>query len=395
MLLQFCDKCGRPLSEGCIARGEAVERDGELVCAHCVSSEQAKAAVRAEKARATEPEGPLGHYEKAVWSCESCGIPVTALDLIEGRASRVGGLLKCSRCAPIEDVVERPAPKPAAPRPTPGRSSLPRSKPVFTPPKAAASAPRHSKAAAEHYVEEAHSEQKRPILPIVMFAIVLPMFAISLYYAVTTQVKLNEVMGGQANEPQDKRNRRPQEALLPETNKAPDKSQPENPTPAGSTQPEPAPDRPPQPTEGQKQRPIPNEVMDDLVTVENELAAPIIKQLQSPDLGQVWEGLIAAGSRRLIATRPYVRALLQDKDDQIRALACRVSGMLTDKEALPELKRRMEQDPAEPVRTEARKAYDRLTGEATRELKDLTDRELEDMLRDIKRELERRNGRSD
>ena len=109
----------------------------------------------------------------------------------------------------------------------------------------------------------------------------------------------------------------------------------------------------------------------------------------------MWEGLIVAGSRRLIATRPYVRALLQDKDDQIRALACRVSGMLSDKEALPELKHRYEQDPAEPVRTEARKAYDRLTGEATRELKDLTDTELEDMLRDIKRELERRNGRSD
>src|SRR5690606_3822415 len=100
MLLQFCDKCGRPLSEGCLARGEAVERNGETICSHCISSEQTKAAVRAETARANEPEGPLGHYEKAVWSCESCGIPVTALDLIEGRASRVRGMLRCSRCSP-------------------------------------------------------------------------------------------------------------------------------------------------------------------------------------------------------------------------------------------------------------------------------------------------------
>ncbi|MCA8917106.1 MAG: HEAT repeat domain-containing protein [Planctomycetes bacterium] len=392
MLLQFCDKCGRPLSEGCLARGEAVERDGELVCAHCVSAEQSKAAMRAEKARAAEPEGPLGHYEKAVWSCESCGIPVTALDLIEGRASRVGGLLKCSRCAPIEDAPEPAAPKPAAARPAPGRPSLPRGKPAFAAPKAA-SAPRHSKAAAEHYVEEANTEQRRPILPIVMFAIILPMFAISLYYAVTSQVKLNEVMSGQGNEPQDKRNRRPQEPLLPDRTGTPD-NRPDVTAP-GNVEPEQPPVKPSPPTEGPKQRPIPNEVMDDLVTVENELAAPVIKQLQSPDLAQVWEGLIVAGSRRLIATRPYVRALLQDKDDQIRALACRVSGMLSDKEALPELKHRYEQDPAEPVRTEARKAYDRLTGEATRELKDLTDTELEDMLRDIKRELERRNGRSD
>ena len=392
MLLQFCDKCGRPLSEGCLARGEAVERDGELVCAHCVSAEQSKAAMRAEKARAAEPDSPLGHYEQAVWSCESCGIPVTALDLIEGRASRVGGLLKCSRCAPIEDAPEPAAPKPAAARPAPGRPSLPRNKPAFVAPKAA-SAPRHSKAAAEHYVEEANTEQRRPILPIVMFAIILPMFAISLYYAVTSQVKLNEVMSGQGNEPQDKRNRRPQEPLLPDRTGTPD-SRPDVTMP-GNTEPEQPPVKPSPPSEGPKQRPIPNEVMDDLVTVENELAAPVIKQLQSPDLAQVWEGLIVAGSRRLIATRPYVRALLQDKDDQIRALACRVSGMLSDKEALPELKRRYEQDPAEPVRTEARKAYDRLTGEATRELKDLTDTELEDMLRDIKRELERRNGRSD
>jgi hypothetical protein len=394
MLLQFCDKCGRPLSEGCLARGEAVERDGELVCSHCITAEQSKAAVRAETKRASEPEGPLGHYEQAVWSCESCGIPVTALDLIEGRAMRIGGLLKCKRCSPVTEEPERPAPKPATPRAVPGRPSLPRSKPAFATPKvtpiAAASAPRHSKAAAESYVAEAKTEQKRPILPLVMFAIILPMFAVSLYFAVTSQVKLNEVLGGQANEPQDRRQRRPQEPLTPETGSS---DKPDE-TPPGNTGPKETP-TPEQPTEGPKQKPLPNEVMDDLVSVENELAGPVIKQLQSPDVALVWEGLISAGSRRLIATRPYVRALLQDSDDQIRALACRVCGMLADKDALPELKRRMDQDPAEPVRTEARKAYDRLTGEATREMRDLTDEELKEMLRDIQRELDRRKGRRD
>ena len=395
MLLQFCDKCGRPLSEGCIARGEAVDRNGELICSHCVSSELAKAAVRAETSRAkADVEGPLGHYEQAVWSCESCGIPVTALDLIEGRASRIGGLLKCSRCSPIgaTPTAERPAPQPVAAKPPAARPSIPR-RPAFAPPKAGTSTPRHSQAAAEHYVAEARTEQKRPVLPLVMFAIILPMFAVSLYFAVTSQVKLNDVMSGQTNEPQDSRKRRPQERLNPE-NASPDG------TPTG-TPPKEVPKDPPQktpepmqPTE-LAQRPIPPGVMDDLVSVENELAAPVIAKLKSHNVAEVWEGLIAAGSRRLIATRPYVRALLQDNDDQLRALSCRVAGMLSDQEALPELKRRMEQDPVDAVRTEARKAHDRLTGQATREMSDMTNEELQEMLRDIQRELERRKGLGD
>lgn len=392
MLLQFCDKCGRPLSEGCIARGEAVDRDGELVCSSCLASERTKSAVQAaENEAGQEITGPLGHYEQAVWGCESCGIPVTALDLIEGRGSRVGGMLRCSRCAPIakkapearqaEPEAAAPA-RPAIPRPAP---SLPRA--AQTP--RISSTPRHSAAAANQFLAEAKSEQKRPILPIVMIAIVLPMFAVSLYFAITSQQKLNEAMGKQANtqastdEPTDRRNQRPRDELNPEPlNKAPSNNTPEiTPPPEGANPP--------------SIRPLPPGVMDDLIAIENELAEPAIAKLQSKNLGEVWEGLIEVGSRRLIAAHPYVRALLRDPDDKTRALACRVTGMLNDKEALPILNRMLELDPDENVRVEARKARDRMTGEATRELRDMTDAELEEMLADLQRELDRRRGRND
>ncbi|MCB9933776.1 MAG: HEAT repeat domain-containing protein [Planctomycetes bacterium] len=394
MLLQFCDKCGRPLSEGCLARGEAIERKGELICSACVAREQTAAVVQA----AAQETGPLGHYEQAVWSCESCGIPVTALDLIEGRASRVGGMLKCSRCAPVAQA-PRPAPAaaPAAPAPTPPRPAPARpapTRPAVSAPRRMASAPKPSSAAAESYVVEATTEQKRPVLPIVMFAIILPMFAVSLYFAVSSQVRLNEVMGKQANEESpDRRNRRPQETLRPE-NAAPQVNNPAADEPQPGPQPE-----PPQPTSmspaAPEPAPLPPEVVNDLVAIEKQLAAPVIEQLQSKDLAEVWQGLIEAGSRRLIACRPHVRALLRDPDDQTRAMACRVAALLEDSEALPRLKTMQEQDPSEVVRTEARKAGDRLTGQATREIRDLTEQELEEMLRDLQRELERRKGRSD
>jgi hypothetical protein len=375
MLLQFCDKCGRPLSEGCIARGEAMELKGELICAHCKSS-----------IPAAEPEAtPLGQYQQAVWSCETCGIPVTALDLIEGRASRIGGLLKCSRCSPAgavasPAVLAQPPRGQALPLPKPARA---RSAPPVVSRKLA-SAPKPTAASADNYVAEAQTERRRPILPILMFAIVMPMFAISLFYAITSQVKLNEVMGKQnatEDEP-DRRQRRPQEKLEP------DQPEPDKPK-VEPVKPEPPPEQAP------ARRVLPDEVVNELVGVERDLARPVIAKLQSTDLAVVWEGLIEAGRLRLIATRPYVRALLADKDDQTRAAACRVSGMLSDREALLKLARMADQDPAEPVRIEARKARDRLSGEATRDMRDLSESELNEMLRDIQRELERRKGRSD
>jgi hypothetical protein len=389
MLLQFCDKCGRPLSEGCLARGEAVERRGELVCSNCVSVEQAKQAARAEETT-QDTTGALGHYEQAVWSCESCGIPVTALDLIEGRASRISGLLKCARCAPIVGATPAmPATTPARPR-APQAAPLPaRSRPAISAPrKLAASLPRATAAPTEAYVEQAKTEQRRPIVPIIVFAIVMPMFAVSLYFAVTSQVKLNEVLsskGNTADEPVDRRQRRPQERLEPDAD-----SPRLEPEPKVEEKP-----APPEPAKGPAKKILPTEVIDDLVGIERDLAAPVIAKLQSSDLAVVWEGLIEAGSRRLIATRPYVRGLLGDKDDQTRALACRVCGMLSDREALLKLTRMVEQDPIEAVQIEARKARDRLTGEATRDIRDLTDAEIEEMLRDLKAELERRKGRSD
>ncbi|MCA8913323.1 MAG: HEAT repeat domain-containing protein [Planctomycetes bacterium] len=400
MLLQFCDKCGRPLSEGCIARGEAIERKGELVCSACVAKEQTAAAVQAATDEiGQETTGPLGHYEQAVWTCDSCGIPVTALDLIEGRAARIGELLHCARCAPAtKDVPTEPAARPTPQRPQPkprpaGRPSLPRA----AAPRAAVSAPRHASAAAEEFLAEAKSEQKRPILPLVMFAIILPMFAVSLYFAITSQQKLNDVMGRQANSEAapDARNRRPREQLQPTDfgNENPPGNQPETNQP-GTNQPVPPEPAPHQP-EPASQTPLSPGVVDDLVAIEKELAEPSIAKLQSKNLGEVWEGLIEVGSRRLIAARPYVRALLRDHDDKTRALACRVSGMLNDKEALPAISRMVENDPDESVRIEARKARDRMSGEATRELRDLTDKELQEMLNDIRRELERRRERND
>lgn len=393
MLLQFCDKCGRPLSEGCIARGEAIERDGETVCSHCVSAEQSDAAVKQARETGQETTGPLGHYEKAVWHCNSCGIPVTALDLIEGRALRIDDVLKCKRCAPVGE--EAPPPRPSAPKPPASRPPARAAKPAVAP-------RRVSSRAAESFVTAAKSEQRRPVLPIVLFVIVFAGFAASMYFAISSQRKLDEVMAGQ-NQPADetvtdRRNTRPHERLDPDRfntsyNDPPDDPEPD-PQPETRPQPQPEPPGPEQPA-GTPVVPLPSDVAERLIGIERSLAEPVVEDLRSGDRGRVMEGLILAGSRRLIAARPHVRALLRSQDDMVRAIACRVAAMLDDKESLPTLARMADHDPAASVQTEAAKARDRMTGKATREIGDLKDDELEDMLRKLREELERRKGRDE
>lgn len=397
MLLQFCDKCGRPLSEGAIARGEAVERAGETICSGCMQRER-------EQVRPAQPAtetGPLGQYTQAVWHCESCGIPVNALDLIEGRASRAGARIKCVRCAPqpahhAEPVRAAPTrPVPAAPAASAPATSAPAASAPVRAPLPPARSPIHARpgtsSVVQELIAEGQSAQRRPVLPILLFAIVLPMFAISLYFAITSQQKLNEAMAirgeDEGNRP-DRRDRRPQDWLEPTPLPPPRETGNTSYTPPvnGGTQPE----LPKPPAVQPAPVSLPAEAVENLLSVENELAAPVILQLQSKDLGEVWEGLIAAGSRRLITTRPWVRALLAEQHDPTRLLACRVAALLADTDALPQLTRMSETDPSEGVRTEALKARDRMLGEATRELADLSTAELEKMLRDLQRELERR-----
>lgn len=400
MQLSFCDQCGKPLSEGSVARGEAVDRGGDLVCASCVGRQQS--AARAAAAPVPGVPKPLAEYAGAVWHCEGCGIPVTALDLIEGRASRAGGALHCSRCQPSAHAPEVMAPASARmPSALPAAQPLPAQPPVVAAPRLPAgralpaSVRRPVPAArqsAEEFVREARAEEKRPILPVLLFAIVLPMFAVSIYFAVTSQQKLNEAMAARGNDSRpDRRAERPQDRLTPE-----------NPAIDGTVQPKQPPQQPPQQPDLQPEPParppapaMTPEVARELAEIEQQLALPVILQLQSKSLADVWEGLVAAGSRRLVATRPHVRSLLREPDDNTRALACRVCAVLSDREALPMLDSMIENDPSESVKLEARKAKGRLTGSATREIKDMTSSELEEYLRALQRELERRKGKHD
>jgi len=408
MLLQFCDKCGKPLSESAIARGDAIERadangETELVCSVCIAAEQKAAAAP----KPTVPEetgvatGPLGEYHKAVWNCESCGIPVNALDLIEGRASRAGGRLICSRCLPVSAKhaptaapVQAAPSAPSRPAPVP-RAPLPRAVPSV----------RHTPSAAQEFVAAASKDQRKPVLPIVMFAIVLPLFAVSVYFAITTQQKLAEVTTERnrvaadddrrsADREERRRNPDNDSAGVPPLRVDLPPEQPAN----GTTQPDTPASPDPAPTPRPQEVPpiaIPADVAVELVQIERDLAAPVIRKLQSDKLNEVWEGLITAGSRRLVAARPHVRALLADQDDDTRLLACRVSGMLNDKDALPTLSRMAEFDPDEQVRIEARQARDRMMGTASREVRDMTEAELEELLNELRAELERRRGRND
>lgn len=391
MQLSFCDKCGRPLSEGSVARGEAVDRSGDLVCAQCVAREQVTV-----KAAVVPPAGvpkPLVEYAHAVWNCDGCGIPVTALDLIEGRASRHAAGLMCARCLPLAAAPQARAEPVLPPAAVAPRQPEPRAEPRLPSGRrhtAGARKPAPPGSAAQEFVQAARSEQRRPVLPVLLFAIVLPMFAVSVYFAVTSQQRLNEAMAARGNDDRpDRRQERPQDMLRPEPSPLPATGDP-----APRKDPEPAP--PPVETpRGPQPAAMTPEVARELAEIEQQLAAPVILQLQSNSLADVWEGLIAAGSRRLIATRPHVRALLREPDDNTRALACRVCAVLADREALPQLDTMIENDPSEAVKLEARKAKGRLTGSATREVKDMTDSELEEYLRALQRELERRRGKHD
>lgn len=240
------------------------------------------------------------------------------------------------------------------------------------------------------FVAEAKTEQRRPVLPILLFVIVLPMFAVSLWFAISAQNRLSEMAAQRGNEPE--RSRPAPEEPAPRREPPPridntSVEKPENPQPE---QPKPTP-----PETAPAPVPLPADVQADLLGIERDLAAPVLAKLRSSDPGEVWQGLIEAGSKRLIAARSQVRALLASRDDDIRAAACRVCAMLDDREALVELGRMAEHDPNEAVKIEARKARDRMAGISTRETRDMTDAEIEELIRELQDELKRRRGSND
>ncbi|MCC6575063.1 MAG: HEAT repeat domain-containing protein [Planctomycetes bacterium] len=404
MLLQFCDKCGRPLSEGALARGEAIERGGDTICTLCVEKERleqvAKARIEAIQANAAQPR-PLAQYDTAVWNCVSCGIPINALDLIEGRAARNGHRVECIRCRGAAANEARVAPPvaahsqphaPAVPPPHAPVSHVPPKLPL-TPPRPVQRAPLRAPAssgrvAADAFVASARKEQSRPVLPIILFAIILPMFAISVWFAIQYQQKLSE-MTDKASELSKANNASRERPTDDGARRLPPEDPPVQPPPVEPAKDGTKPDTPVQP-EG-----LPRTIAEDLAQIERDLAAPVLKQLQSRDRTEVWDGLLAAGSRRLIGTRAQVRALLDDADPHTRAIACRVCAMLADNNALRRLEALAESDPSEEVRDAAHLARSRLLGKAARELKDLTPEELDALKRDVEEQIRKANERRD
>jgi hypothetical protein len=137
---------------------------------------------------------------------------------------------------------------------------------------------------------------------------------------------------------------------------------------------------------------IPASAIKDLASIEENLARDTIVKLESRDLAVVWEGLIEAGSRRLIATRPWVRALLRDSDARTRAFACSVCAMLSDADALSIIEELAETDKSPDVRDAAHRARARLVGKATRDLSDMKPSELEALRKQIEEEIKRQKS---
>jgi hypothetical protein len=363
MQLLFCDSCGRPLSEGALARGEATEHNGDTICQACEAKKKAFGPAP------SAASGPLAHYAEIVWKCKSCKIPITALDLIEGRAARISDEVECVRCrgsaspnaSPVA-AVSVAAPSVRAPK---------RSKVLPATPRTTS----HSSV----YVAQAQREERRPVLPIVLIAIVLPMFALSLWYAISAQAKLNDVTTrGNSEAAQGPPKARPREML---------DSPPEKPanTPAetGETA---------QTPEAVKEEGLPAGALKDLAAIEDQIARETITKLESRDLAVVWEGLIEAGSRRLIATRPWVRALLKDSDARTRGFACSVSAMLSDTSIISVIEDMAQNDKSQDVRDAAHRARARLIGKATRDLSDMRPDELEALRKQIEQEIQRQKS---
>ncbi|MEE9312598.1 MAG: hypothetical protein V3V10_09330 [Planctomycetota bacterium] len=336
------------------------------------------------------PISALSHYDNAVWNCESCSIPINALDLIEGRASKAGGRLLCGRCGKSvsgrSESIQQSTEKAVEPEPVvAGR----------IPPKYLL---RKSISNEASFTAKAEAESKRPMLPVVLFAIILPMFAISLYFAVMSQQKLNELRMENAAADRDDtkddtvdRSRPAPEPLIPGRRT----EQPEMPNVTPTSEPKLPQPNLPEPAPPTPINPISAETAKQLAEIEQDLARPVNALLESDNLADVWEGLSQAGSQRLIACRPWVRRLLLDQDDNTRALSAHVCGLLEDEDALTQLDRMSESDPSDHVRLQARKARSRLTGQATRELADFGTKELEKLLRELKEELSRRNRADD
>lgn len=380
MLFVTCKKCGRPLSEGAVARGDAIEDGSGMICTSCHES---------SPVIETAPSSALSQYDNAVWSCESCGIPVNALDMIEGRANKVDGRIVCGRCVKAKSARSEPVLVSELKKEEPAVSGLISGKArAFansgrTLNKAVAT-PRKSLSAKEDYVAKAEADSKKPMLPVVLFAIILPMFAVSLYFAVMSQQQLNDMrqQNATADGLDDGADRPPQARPIPEL-LVPDKLDQKDETKPIVTAPEYTPTR---------EKPLTEKTVAGLSDIETELAGPVNSLLESDELADVWEGLIQAGSQRLIASRPWVRRLLADQDDSTRALSAHVCGLLSDDKALPLLDSMAKKDPSSDVRMQARKAKARLIGNATREPSDFSTNGLERLLRDLKKELDRRKG---
>ncbi|MHC4840567.1 MAG: HEAT repeat domain-containing protein [Planctomycetota bacterium] len=359
-----------------------MEESGALTCTTCHQTPEIK---RPEEPAERPPAASvLARYDNAEWSCDSCGIPVNALDLIEGRASKTGGRMVCSRCAGSvgarqEAISDEKAP-PKRSLPTPA---------ALTGSGRAMAMPRKSVSNEASFTAKAEAESKRPMLPIVLFAIILPMFAVSLYFAVMSQQKLNEMQleNASAEKADDSTERRrpAPEPLIPDNRGS---IQPDN-----KEEPDPQPEVPR--ATSAKDNPINASAVKDLAEIEQDMARPVNALLESDDLADVWEGLVQAGSQRLIACRPWVRRLLSDQDDKTRALSAHVCGLLEDDDALPILDTMVDKDPSGQVRMQARKARSRLTGQATRELSDFSTEELENLLQELKEELSRRKPSDD
>lgn len=378
MQLTVCDECARPLSEGAVARGDAEQIGERLICAKCLPRVKAKQ----PGPTTSEDTGALADYQQAVWHCDSCGIPVNALDLIEGRANRDGKRVTCSRCrpttnAPVEAAPSTAAAKPEAPTPAP-KAAVSRRAPLKPAKLPTTRSPADSPVARE-LIKGSERESRFPVLPVLILAIVLPIFALSVYMAIRSQERLAEMAAARDNQPAN-------EAYKPVEYDDPEPVTPYN--PPANDEADPTPEDPPQPIGPRATE----DFVKGLADIEVKLARPVVEKLQSAELATVWEGLIQAGSRRLIATRPHVRRLLADQDEQTRVLACRVCALLQDQEAVGDLRRMASEDPSEMVRTEAHKARTMLSGKASRELSDMTLGELEEHLRDLQREIERRKS---
>ncbi len=400
MELLRCDSCGRPLSEGALRRGDAERRGVLLACRTCLAVEAGGQRLPVDE------NSPNARAWEQWYASQGAQTDTEPTRVIEPEFPRkpAGASHNGSASKPPVPVL----PKPRSNRDRKITAKLPAARP---------------REAASPVAAAAQVRSPFMLAAMILLAVVLPAFAVSLWIAISGQGEQQRLRGelelakARTLDERGEFHRRINmlEGRLTEIERAARQqpaSQPQHaqpPAPAPSNQPAPPPTAPPpEPTASRSvlpTEPLSDAEREQLDGHEQELAKQLtmgLVEATSPAARMLILGDVM--THRAIAAASSVRVFLKSAHSGERAMAAIVLGMLGDREALEQLRAIAGADEVREVRGAATEAINRISGRAPPDgLRSISDQSLQELeaqlaaapnsrlLGDVRAELARRS----